>query len=226
MSKKPIIIVSGEPYSVFFEILFKIYASNFFKKYKFPLIVIGSNNLLKKQMKKMNYKIKINLITENEIKTKKINNQCINLLNVNFETKKTFDKISNKSSKYIKKCFETGLRLMKKKVGLGIINGPISKKHFLNKKFNGITEYLSSATGTKNKEVMLIYNKKLSVVPITTHIPLKNVSKELSINKISYKVEAINNFYVKYFNKKPKFVVTGLNPHCETTSIFSEEKKL
>ena len=88
MSKKPIIIVSGEPYSVFFEILFKIYASNFFKKYKFPLIVIGSNNLLKKQMKKMNYKIKINLITENEIKTKKINNQCINLLNVNFETKK------------------------------------------------------------------------------------------------------------------------------------------
>ena len=46
-----------------------------------------------------------------------------------------------------------------------LINGPISKKHFLKKKILGITEYLSKKTNSKN-EVMLIYNNKFSVSPI------------------------------------------------------------
>ena len=40
-----------------------------------------------------------------------------------------------------------------------LINGPISKEHFLNKKFLGITEYLAHKTNAKNY-AMLIYNKK------------------------------------------------------------------
>ena len=56
------------------------------------------------------------------------------------------------------------------------------KKHFLKKKYLGITEYLSKKTNSKN-EVMLIYNNKLSVSPLTTHIPIKNVSKKISKKK-------------------------------------------
>ena len=66
---------------------------------------------------------------------------------------------------------------MKKKLGFALINGPVSKTHFLHGNYNGITEYLAQKTYKKNDEVMLIYNKLLSVCPITTHIPLKNVSK-------------------------------------------------
>ena len=40
------------------------------------------------------------------------------------------------------------IKLIRKKVS-GIINGPISKKHFLNKKFPGITEYLSKKAFSK-----------------------------------------------------------------------------
>ena len=41
-----------------------------------------------------------------------------------------------------------------------------------------LTEYLASKCKIKdNSEVMLIHNKKLSVVPITTHLDIKNVSK-------------------------------------------------
>ena len=60
-----------------------------------------------------------------------------------------------------------------------LINGPITKKTFLQKKFLGITEYLSKKTNV-NDEVMLIYNEKLSVSPVTTHIALKHVSKNIS----------------------------------------------
>ena len=226
MNKKPIIIISGEPYSIFFEILFKVYKSNFLKDYKYPIIIIGCEKIMKKQMRLMKYDIEINLINKDKILYSKIFKNKINLINVDSKFKKTLSKITSKSNEYIKKCFDIGLELMNKKIGYGIINGPISKKYFLNKKYSGITEYISKKTGMTGKEVMLIYNKKLSVVPITTHIPLKNVTKQISINKIVKKVETINNFYIDKIAKKPRFAITGVNPHCETTSFFSEEKKI
>ena len=52
-----------------------------------------------------------------------------------------------------------------------IINCPVSKETLFKKKQSGVTEFLSKKSGVKDGEVMLIYNKKLSVSPLTTHIP-------------------------------------------------------
>lgn len=90
MNKKPIIIIAGEPYSIFFEILFKVYKSNFLNKFKFPLIVIGSEQIIKKQMKKMGYNLIINIIKEKEILSSKIYKNKINLIDVDFKEKKNF----------------------------------------------------------------------------------------------------------------------------------------
>ena len=89
-----------------------------------------------------------------------------------------FQKISNKSNDYIKDCFETSFKILKSGITNKLINGPISKNSFLNKKFLGITEYLAKKTKA-NQNAMLIYNKKLSVCPITTHLPLKFVAKNI-----------------------------------------------
>ncbi len=226
MKNKPIIIVSGEPYSIFLEIYFKIIKKNFYKNYKRPLILIGSKKMLFMQMKKMKFSYQINLIKESQLKNMKLNNKKINLINVDLNFKKPFGKISSKSSKYIEHCFNIGIKIMKKKLGFALINGPISKKHFLNKKYEGITEYLAKKTYKKNKEVMLIYNKSLSVCPVTTHIPLKNVYKKIKPNLILNKIFTINHFYKKYLNKIPRFAVTGLNPHCESNFNNSEEEKI
>ena len=226
MINKPIIIVSGEPYSVFLEIFFKILKSNFLSKYKKPLILIASKNLVEMQMKKMNFVFKINLIKQNQISKIQLNNAQINLIDVKLNIKKPFGKISTKSSKYINKCFNIGIKIMNNKNGFALINGPISKKHFLKNKFIGVTEYLAYKTKKVNNEVMLIYNKSLSVSPMTTHIPLKNVHKKISTSMIVYKIKTINQFYKNKFNKIPRFAVTGLNPHCESNFNNSEEDKL
>ena len=226
MKNKPLIIVSGEPYSIFSEIFYKIFKSSFYKKYKIPIILIGSKNIIEMQMKKMKYSYKINLIKKNEIENAKLNNFEINLIDVKLKFKKPFGKITNKSSKYIKECFEIAINIMKKKLGFALINGPVSKTHFLHGKYNGITEYLSHKTYKKNDEVMLIYNKSLSVCPITTHIPLKNVSKRISSNEILKKITTINKFYKTNLKKIPKFAVTGLNPHCESNFKNDEENKI
>ena len=73
---------------------------------------------------------------------------------------------------------------------------------------------------------MLIYNKKLSVCPITTHLPLKLVAKKINKKIISDKVYLIDKFYKENFNIKPKIAILGLNPHCESTHEYNEDEKI
>ena len=73
---------------------------------------------------------------------------------------------------------------------------------------------------------MLIYNENLSVCPLTTHLPLKKVTKSITLKLIRQKVKLIDIFYRKILNIKPKIAILGLNPHCETTDKFSEEEKI
>ena len=112
---------------------------------------------------------------------------------------------------------------MKKIKCSGLINGPISKKTFLKGKYNGITEYLAKKTNSKNP-VMLIYNKTLSVSPLTTHIPISKVPKNVKKKDIISKILIINSFYKNVLNIKPKIAVTGLNPHCESFGNENKEK--
>ncbi len=220
MNKQPIIIVAGEPNSVFLEIFFKTLK---LKKFKSPLIIIASKKLLEEQMIKLGFKYRINTLKKNFNEFEELNNKVINLINVNYKFDKCFDKISSKSNDYIKETFKIALRILIKNKLTKLVNGPISKKHFLNGKILGITEYLANKTMKNDKVAMLIFNKRLSVSPITTHLPLKNVHKNITKQKIHNHVKLIVKFYKKRFNKNPKIAITGLNPHCESNFVNSEE---
>ena len=219
MNKKPIIIVSGEPYSVFLEILFKSIKKIKLKK---PIILIASKKLVVRQMLKLKFNLDLNLIDIKRLNFSLLDKKKINIIDVNFKFKKAFDKITSKSNSYINKSFEIALRILKNKKCAGLINGPISKKYFFKGKTLGVTEYLSQKTKVENV-VMLIFNNNLSVSPITTHLALKHVHKHISKQKICQHVKIITKFYKKRFNKKPKIAITGLNPHCESNFKDSEE---
>jgi 4-hydroxythreonine-4-phosphate dehydrogenase len=222
MGKKPILIVGGEPNSIFLEIFFKSIKAN---SYKSPLIIVVSKKLLQEQMIKLGFSFKINDIDIKFKNFSKLDNKKINLINVDYNFKKCFEKISNKSNKYINETFLIALKLMQQNKFSKFINGPISKKYFLKGKTLGITEYLAKKTRT-NKVAMLIFNEDLSVSPLTTHIALKDVHKTISKKKIYTQVNLINNFYKKRFNKLPRIAITGLNPHCESNFQNSEEDKI
>ena len=193
MSYNPILIVAGEPNSVFLEIFFKTLRKI---KIKRPLILIASNELIRLQMKKLKFKKKIKILGDKEYLSSNLNNKSINLINVNYKTNAAFEKISSKSNDYIKNCFEIAFKIIEKTNIDSLITGPISKKTFLNKKYLGLTEYISKKFKIK-KNAMLIYNEKLSVCPLTTHLPLKYVSKKISKNLLIEKVKLIDDFYKK-----------------------------
>ena len=197
---QPIAIVAGEPNSISSEIIFKSWKS--IRKYKHkPIVVIGSIKLLEMQREKLNFKINIQKIDLN-FKKNNLSKNKLNVIDVSFNQATPFKKISSKSNEYIFKCFELALILINKKKVLGLINCPVSKEFLFNKKYQGITEYLANKSKSKDNEVMLLYNKKLSVSPMTTHVPISSVSLGLNKLKIIKKIKIINNFYRKHFAKR------------------------
>ena len=222
MNFDPILIINGEPNSIFSEILFKSLRKVKIKK---PIILISSNKVLKLQMKKLNYNFKIKILDQNNLKNYKLNNNSINLINIEHNQNKAFQNISKKSSKFIKSSFDEAFKLIKNKNLKKVINGPISKRHFLKKQHLGITEYISDQF-LEDNVCMLIFNKNLSVSTITTHLPLKLVAKNINQKKIKDKIKLIRTFYIKQFNKNPKIGVLGLNPHCESILKYNEDDKI
>ena len=219
---KPIAIIAGEPNSVSSEIIFKSWILK--RKYTHkPWFVIGNVKLLNLQKKKLKYQIKIKKINSN-LNLNELRDKVLPVYDIDYNQKNPFEKISSRSNKYILKSFDIAIKMAKNKKIIGFINCPISKETLFKKKYQGITEYLSKKVGKKGNETMLIYNKKLSVSPLTTHIPLSMVSKKLNKILIIKKVKVINDFYKKFFNTKPNFAVLGLNPHNFSQNSKSEEK--
>ena len=221
---EPIAIILGEPNSISSEIIFKSWKKK--KKFKHrPCLVIGNYNLLCRHLRYFKFNLKLKLI-EKSFKLEDLKGTAIPIIDVKYSQKKIFEKISKKSNKFILNCFTEGLNLLKQNKILGIINGPVSKETLLNNKFNGMTEFIAYKIGRYKKVTMLIYNKKLAVTPITTHIPIKKIFLKLNVEKIVSQIKEIVFFYNKYFKKKIKIAISGLNPHCFSHEKFSEEEKI
>ena len=221
--KRPIIIILGEPNSISSEIFLK--SLNYIKKTKLNFIIIGNYSLLEKQANYLDFKINV------KFKLSEINsleNVKFNFINIDYKQSKPFNLKTNNSDTFVKKCFEHAVILLKKKLAIGIINLPINKSKFTKNKYKGITEYIAHKTNNRNKENMLLFNENFSVLPLTTHIPLKKVYKEISYKKIEKACKNINNFYLKTIKKKKfKIGILGLNPHNgENGYIGNEEKKI
>ena len=116
---KPIIVIAGDPKSIFLEIYFK--SVNKIKSNK-PLILVVNKKILLEQMNALKYKFKINELDVNNLNFKNLSKKEINIIHVPYDKKYI--------SKYIYDSFEKALSIIKKNKGANLINGPINKKKF------------------------------------------------------------------------------------------------
>ena len=109
MKDKPILLVTGEPKSIFFEIFFKAIS---LKVYKSPLILICCKKILLEQMKKNKFKKKLNILSVDKLKEYRLNNKCLNIIDI--ECRKKNNNFNTKfTNQYIKSSFELALKLIK-----------------------------------------------------------------------------------------------------------------
>ena len=219
MSNK-IIIVAGDPNSINSEIIYKSW-KKINNKIKKRLYLIANYNLICKQYRKLNYKInimKIDNIEDNIISTN------LKIIDIPINFKNPFKVSFKVSSKYVLKSLNLAHSLAKNKRVKAIINCPIDKNLIKISMKIGVTEFLASKCKINDSsEVMLIHNKKFSVVPLTTHLDIKNISKNISSDLIIKKLMTLNIGFKKIFKIKPKIGVLGLNPHNGELSKKSEE---
>ncbi len=213
-----IAIIAGEPNSINSEIIAKAWKKN--GKYK-NIFIIGSYVVLKKQIVQLG--IKIPIVKIDKIEDFKREKKLF-IMDIPLKVKSTFNASLTETKNYVFKSLNLAHALAKKKKIIGFINAPIDKKVFSNK-YLGVTEYLSKKNKCNNEEVMLIHNKNLSVVPLTTHIEVRKITGKINSSLIKKKIAALNKFYFKLFKKKPNIALLGLNPHNNENKPKSVENK-
>ena len=219
---KIICIVAGDPNSINSELVFKSWKSlniNVRKK----IILIGNFDLINKKKKKLKFNINLSKVKNiDDIK----GGNSLKILDLPLKFKNCFNVSNNEASKYVIHCLNFVHNLCKEKKLKAFINCPIDKNLIRKKGVYGVTEFLGRKNySRKFSEVMFLYNKKLSVVPITTHLRIKDVAKNINEKLIIKKIKTLIIYYKKLFNKKPKIAVLGLNPHNYEFEKNSEEVK-
>jgi len=125
--------------------------------------------------------------------------------------------------RYIKEAAE----LVLSQVADAIATAPISKRvlRLAGYRYPGHTELLAELTRTEECRMMLL-GKRLKVVLVTVHVPLGEVSRELTRKRVRVTLELAHQALRKYFGiSRPRLAVAALNPHAGEEGILGGEEK-
>jgi 4-hydroxythreonine-4-phosphate dehydrogenase len=113
-----------------------------------------------------------------------------------------------------------------------IVTNPVAKNILYSSGFAepGQTEFLSAllreATGKMQKPVMMLWSPELAVVPVTIHLPLREVFGRLSTGLIVETGRIVARDLTKRFRlPRPRLVIAGLNPHAGENGTLGEEDR-
>lgn len=108
-----------------------------------------------------------------------------------------------------------------------LVTGPINKRAMTNAGFGftGHTEYLKEQFGVSDVAMFMI-SESLKIGVVTGHIPLKDVVKSITAEKILTKLRLMNASLKRDFGVgTPKIAVLGLNPHCGDDGLLGDEEE-
>ncbi|MDD5454209.1 MAG: 4-hydroxythreonine-4-phosphate dehydrogenase PdxA [Candidatus Ratteibacteria bacterium] len=228
MSTIPIIgITMGDPAGIGAEVIVKSLKQRpIYSKYQ-P-VIIGDFSYLQSLIKKFSIPLKISVITEKEIQ-KNLSSISIPVIDLgNLSEKIKFGACDAGYGKASYEYIAKGIKLASSGAIGALVTAPINKEglHKADVPYTGHTEMLAHLTKTKDFAMMLV-GGNLRVVLATRHIPLKNIAKELTEEKILTAIKLAHNAG-KFFNApRPRIAVCGLNPHAgEGGTIGREEVQI
>ena len=225
LSTKVILITAGDPNGISTEITIKAIENLKFNNEINPIIVTDPI-LVQSYINLIGTNLKIHEIKDN-VNFTDYKKDRLNIFPIKIHNKITPGRPDVKNVPFIKSSITTSVQLYMNSAACAIVTNPINK-HVMHKAsfiFEGHTDFLASLSEKKKKPVMMLVINGLKTVPLTIHVPIKDVpnliTKELISSKIKIIVEDLKNF----FNiKNPRIIVTGLNPHAGENGDLGEEE--
>lgn len=121
---------------------------------------------------------------------------------------------------------DLAVRLTQQGKASAVVTNPIAK-HVMQAggfAFPGHTEYLAHLSGAP-LPVMLIWSEELAVVPLTIHIPLRDVSTAITTELIVESARITARDYRQRFGiASPRLAICGLNPHAGEEGTIGREE--
>jgi 4-hydroxythreonine-4-phosphate dehydrogenase len=211
----PIAFTPGEPSGIGPDISI-IYAQ---KKQKEDLLVYCDPDILIDRAKKLNLPI-----TLKESKSK--NASELSIYPIKTSNKVFPGRLDPANSNYVLETIKHATKDCLNGNCDGLLTGPVNKG-VINEsgiEFTGHTEFLAKLTET-SKTVMLLATDQLKVALATTHVPLTEVSKNITQESLTQVISIIHNDFIYLGIKKPKILVCGLNPHAGENGYIGDEEK-
>jgi 4-hydroxythreonine-4-phosphate dehydrogenase len=105
-----------------------------------------------------------------------------------------------------------------------LVTAPISKEawHQAGHHYDGHTGLLAELTRCDNYR-MTFASDRLNVMLTTTHIPLSDISRTITIKRVYETIKMGEQFIKSLGNAAPRIAVCGLNPHAGESGIFGHE---
>ena len=191
-------------------------------------IVFGDRGVLEKTIGQLNLPVTIEVIEkipEKGYLPQKIHLLSVSQLEVDFLR---FGKPDTKCGEVMVKYVEEAVKWVKKGKLDAITTCPINKQAIneAGYPFSGHTELLAHLTQSSSVAMMFL-GSKWKVVLVTTHLPLKEVSKWITSDRILSTIRMTHEGLKRYFGvPHPKIGVLGLNPHCGEDGLLGDEEKM
>ena len=192
-------------------------------------IIVTDSSLIENHRNIIEDNWKINEIKDekNFLDYKKDN---FNIIPMKIENKVKLGNPSVKNCEFIKSSIIKCIELENRTIASAIVTNPINKNIMYQAgfKYAGHTEFLATFSKINIQPVMMLVSEYLKTIPLTIHVPIKDVPNLITRELIVSTVKITSNYLKKYFGiNKPRIVITGLNPHSgENGEIGLEEQKI
>ncbi|MGM0240136.1 4-hydroxythreonine-4-phosphate dehydrogenase PdxA [Enterococcus sp. AZ103] len=219
--KKLVGITIGDPAGVGPEISVKALIAN--ETNLMNSIIFGSEEIIAYYMKKLSVDKELNIIHD----VTDFKDGAINLFNVVDLTlaDTPIGEVNPTSGDAAYQYLETAIKLsLAGKIG-PVVTAPLNKEalHLGGHNFDGHTEIFAHLTHTE-KYTMMLWSNLLSVVHVSTHVPLSKACKLVKKDRVEECIDLASDALQKLGISEPRIAVAGLNPHSGEAGLFGHEE--
>ena len=215
-----IAVTPGEPSGIGPDLLIKLIQ----RPLDFELVAYVDPALLESRAKRLNLPLRILEATKGEPRASKRSE--ISIKPIPLKASVVPGILNADNSEYVLETLSNAIVDCQKNYCQAIVTGPVHKGiiNTAGIEFTGHTEFLAKKTSTK-KVVMMLATNGLKVALVTTHMPLSNVSRNITQDLLKETIYILNSELKKKFSiKQPNILVCGLNPHAGESGYLGMEE--